>query len=330
MTNPRYALAVMAGILSLSLSVSWSIANPLPLVAEQERALVPGGHFKECETCPDMVVVPPGEFLMGASRDEKIPFANPQRKVHLSARFAVSKTEISVEQYGAFIRAAGHSPKPGCQQLADALKGTVNRRDNLSWRDPGFPQGPSSPVTCVTWEDAKSYVAWLARTTGKPYRLLSEAEWEYAARARTTTPYHFGANAGDACLYGNGADRTFQRTSARFGFPPEANDLPCSDNHMHTAPVGSLKANPFGLHDMHGNISEWVEDCSVMFETGRGYDGAPTDGSAWIVGRCMSRVTRGGHWGSPAKELQAKFRSEGAANGPTDVVGIRVARSLSP
>lgn len=312
------------------LSISSATANPLPLSIEQESALKAGSSFKECDTCPEMVVVPAGRFQMGAEPNERVPFATPRHEVRIVSRFAVSSTEASVAQFAAFIDATGRATRPGCSTMEDVLNGYGRLREGLSWRDPGFPQTPAHPVTCVTWQDAKAYVEWLARVTGKPYRLLSEAEWEYAARAGTTTPYHFGADTGDICLYGNGADKTLQYSTQRPPkFPSDIHDFICSDQHVRTAPVGSFAANPFGLHDMHGNVSEWLEDCSAMLATGRGYQGAPTDGSARIAGDCSTHSRRGGSWGSSNKELRVDYRDEAGADLPLDDAGIRVARDLS-
>lgn len=324
------AFVLTASVLLISFGISPLVADPLALSVDQERALKAGGSFKECKACPEMVVVPAGQFLMGAEPSERIPFATPRHEARLASRFAVSSTEISVEQYAAFIDATGHATRPGCIVLEDLLKGYVELRKALSWRDPGFPQTLAHPVTCVAWQDARDYVEWLAHVTGKPYRLLSETEWEYAARGGTTTPYHFGTDTSDICLYGNGADKTLQYSAERPPeFPLDIHDFACSDQNVRTAPVGSFLANPFGLHDMHGNVSEWLGDCSVMMALGQDYQGAPVDGSAWIIGDCSTHALRGGSWASSTKELRADYRDESGADIPLDYVGIRIARDLS-
>jgi len=299
-------------------------AAPAVLSLEQEQGLEPGNSFSECEDCPEMVVVPAGTFVMGS---EANVFAQPLHDVRIAARFAVSSTEVSVTQYGAFIDAAGYSSEPGCSVVEDIYNGYVDLRDELSWRDPGFPQGQDHPVTCVSWNDAAAYVAWLAEVTGKPSRLLTEAEWEYAARGNTTTPYAFGSDTGDICLHGNGADKTMQYSAERPDLVMDIHDFACSDAYVHTAPVGSFAANPFGLYDMQGNVYEWLADCTAMLATGRGYQDAPTDGSAWMPGDCRSHAARGGGWASSARQLQVADRSELAL--PSDDTGIRVARHLS-
>ena len=157
----------------------------------------------------------------------------------------------------------------------------------VSFRNPGFAQDDRHPVVCTSWEEATAFVAWLSKRTGKQYRLLSEAEWEYAARAGSTTPFHSGNDEKALCTYANVADQStkekIKSLTLVVGF---------RDGHAFTAPVGSLRPNAFGVHDMHGNVFEWVEDC-----WNENYQGAaPTDGSAWATGNCMLRVMRGGGW----------------------------------
>ena len=299
-------------------------AAPAVLSLEQEQGLETSDSFGECEGCPEMMVVPAGVFVMGS---EANAFAQPLHEVRIGARFAVSSAEVSVAQYGAFIEATGYSPEPGCSVVEDVYNGYAKLRAELSWRDPGFPQSQVHPVACVSWNDAEAYADWLAQVTGKPYRLLTEAEWEYAARGDTTTPYAFGADTGDICLHGNGADKTMQYSTERPAVITDIHDFSCSDGYVHTAPVGSFAANPFGLYDMQGNVYEWLADCTDMLATGRGYQDAPTDGSAWMPGDCRSHAVRGGGWASSARELQVANRAEGAW--PMDDTGIRVARDLS-
>ncbi|QCI67154.1 formylglycine-generating enzyme family protein [Phreatobacter stygius] len=323
----RILRSVALAMLLAGASLNGAEGQPLPV--ERVGALKPGEAFRECEACPEMVVVPSGEFLMGAAAGDATGFDLPQHAVRIGAPFAVSRFEITVEQYAAFARDSGHAVSR-CVLLEDSANGRFNPRDDRSWQAPGFPQGGTHPVTCVSWADAKAYVAWLARTTGKSYRLLSEAEWEYAARAGSTTRYPFGADANSLCLHGNGADETLRRQTAALDLPEDLSDIACSDNHLRTAPVGSFPANGFGLHDMLGNVAEWVEDCNQTMETGRGYEGAPADGSAWTGGSCSGRGARGGHWGADAKELQSNARGGGPRAEGADFLGIRVARTLAP
>src|SRR5690606_35842202 len=160
--------------------------------------------------------------------------------------------------------------------------------------DGGWGHG-SRPAINVSWDDAQAYLAWLRGASGKAYRLLSEAEWEYVARAGARTRYSFGDSLAELCRHANGADRSTDY--------PWANPN-CSDGFPHTAPAGSFAANAFGLHDLYGNVSEWVEDCWHG-----SYDGAPADAGAWTAdGECRLRVARGGSWGDQPLRLQAANR----------------------
>ena len=169
-----------------------------------------------------------------------------------------------------------------------------------SWRNPGFAQDDKHPATCVSWEDADAYVTWLSQVTGRRYRLLTEAEWEYAARAGTTTTRYWGDDTGKTCEYANGADRSTAAAVPGADTWPVAN---CDDLHAYTAPVGSYRPNAFGLHDMLGNVEEWTQDCWVG-----NYHGAPTDGSAVAAGDCYLRVVRGGSWLDAPVGVPAAYR----------------------
>ena len=186
------------------------------------------------------------------------------------------------------------------------------------WRNPGYAQEDPHPVACVSWEDAKAYVVWLSGRTGKAYRLLTEAEWEYAARAGTTTRRFWGDYGDESCAYANGADQT---TKAQV--PGAANWLVanCNDRYAHTAPVGSYRANAFGLFDMLGNVWEWTEDC-----WNGNYGDAPSDGRAWATGDCSQRVVRGGSWSDIPMFLRSALRFRGSTAIRDSYVGFRVAR----
>jgi formylglycine-generating enzyme required for sulfatase activity len=178
----------------------------------------------------------------------------------------------------------------------------------------------------VNWDDAKAYVAWMARKTGKTYRLLTEAEWEYAARGRTEPGqyprYFFGDDEKDLCRYGNGADHAAKSSV------PGAKDwpvAPCNDGYAYTSPVGSFAANGFGLYDMLGNAWQWTEDCYHD-----SYNGAPSDGSAWTTGDCSRRVLRGGSWSSLPSRLRVADRFWGFAVDRGNFDGFRLGRTLTP
>ena len=284
----------------------------------------PGSSFIECVACPEMVVIPAGQFVMGAAPGEEERenladgFRNrsqPQRSVTVK-RFSAGRFEITRGQYRAFAEATRRS-SDGCFLWT----GTQFEIDQTkAWRNPGYAQDDTHPVTCVSWEDASAYVMWLGRHTGRKYRLLTEAEWEYAARAGTTATRYWGDDANMACDYSNGADHA---TAAQV---PGAGNWPvatCNDGHAYTAPVGSYRPNAFGLYDMLGNVEEWTQDC-----WNGNYRGAPTDGSAWVTGDCALRAVRGGAWDDAPVGVPAAYR----VGSPTVIRvyrrGFRVATDL--
>lgn len=259
--------------------------QPYVLTAAAERALKPGDSFRECaKECPEMVVLPAGEFMMGSAADEKDRYDNegPQHRVTIAKPFAVSKFEVTFEQWDA----------------CTAFGPCVHPPDSKMGRG-------TQPVINVTWDQAQQYVAWLSKMTGRSYRLLSEAEWEYAARAGTTTVFSWGDELGEnnANCSGCGSEWDSRRT----------------------APVGSFAPNKFGLYDMQGNVWEWVEDCLQP-----SYEGAPKDGSVWIAeGDCNIRIIRGGSWGGYPVGLRSALRFWFSVEDHSYDVGFRVARTLN-
>jgi formylglycine-generating enzyme required for sulfatase activity len=249
---------------------------------------VPGAltAFRDCADCPQMVVIPAGEFTMGSPPSEQQ--AEAQHRVTIAAAFAVSKFEITFDEWDACVK------NGGC--------------GNYRPEDEGWGRG-KRPVVNLSWENAKDYVKWLSRKTGKPYRLLSEAEWEYAARAGTATPFSFG--------------ETLLPSQANFDGSPDGSG-PSDVNRQKTMPVGSFPANRFGLHDMHGNAWEWVEDCWHDDYTAK----APTDGSAWVEDECRGHVGRGGSWEDSQSELRSSARTGGFKDELSATDGLRIARGL--
>jgi sulfatase modifying factor 1 len=281
-------------------------------------------HFKDCVDCPELVAIPAGQFVMGAApgeearenlADEFRHRSEPQRSVHVK-RFAAGKFEITRGEYRAFAVATGRR-SDGCFLWTGAMFEIDPGKD---WRNPGYAQDDGHPVTCVSWEDASAFVTWLNQKTGKKYRLLTEAEWEYAARAGTTTARFWGNDANIACTYANGADHT---TATQVPGASRWDAVQCNDRYAYTAPVGSYRANAFGLHDMIGNAAEWTQDC-----WNGDYRGAPTDGSAGLAGDCSLRMVRGGSWEDAPTGLRAAYR----VGSPTVIRvytrGFRVARDL--
>jgi formylglycine-generating enzyme required for sulfatase activity len=212
------------------------------------------------------------------------------------------------------------------RSVSRSKQDSVELRSGRSFRNPGYRQRGPHPATCINWDDARAYVAWLSHKTGKNYRLLSEAEWEYATRAGTTARYVLDDDEETLCRHANGGDQTLAAERAKTGIP-RADKMPrlwCSDNYAYTAPVGSLIPNAFGLHDMLGNVEEWVEDCYHDSLTG-----ALANGSAWVSGDCEYRVSRGGAWYDYARDLRVARRNP-LANNRGYGCGSRVARTLAP
>lgn len=296
----------------------------IPLSAERERALKPGQRFKECKDCPEMVVIPAGQFRMGSPEDEsgRHHEEGPVHSVRIGAPFAVGRTEVTLEQFAAFIDDSGHpiGQQCGTFEYSSVISDYEFADRRRSFLNPSFAQEPSHPVVCVSWDDARSYVAWLSERTGRNYRLLSESEWEYSARGNEKAAFHFGADGNALCKYDNVADRTAQELTKNSDWRVAE----CDDGYSFTSPVGSFPANAFGLHDIHGNVGEWVEDCD-----NGDYTGAPSDGRAWTSGSCERRIKRGGSWFSVPKNARAALRLADAPDRRDSLSGFRVARSLA-
>lgn len=277
----------------------------------------PGESFRDCPDCPEMVIVPAGSFTMGSPPDEpgRDKDEGPQRKVTIAQAFAVGRFEVTRGQYAAFVQATGRETGSSCAVFSGS---EYKFEGNRNWRSPGFEQTDAHPLVCVSWEEAQAYVQWLSQQTGRRYRLLSEAEWEYAAREGTTSAFIWGTDPNAGCRDANGADRTAQGK-----LPSNWTYSTCTDGAVFTAPVGSYAANRFGLKDMIGNAWEWTEDCY-----NESYAGGPADGTAWRTGDCSRRVLRGGSWIFNPQILRSASRSWLYSSGRSDYVGFRLARTL--
>ena len=238
--------------------------------------------FRDCDgtSCPELVMVPSGSYMMGSPSSERFRSDNedPVHRIMIERPFAVGVYEVTFDEWEACRRDEGCSHNPD---------------------DSGWGRG-RRPVIDVSWNDAQAYVKWLSRETGEEYRLLSESEWEYMARAGTTGPFHFGS--------------TVSTEQANYHG---------SRYRQQTEPVGSFPANAYGVHDVHGNIREWVADC--WHES---YRGAPTDGSAWTRGSCDRRVLRGGSWFDGVRRQRSAQRSTYFTEDRNNIVGFRIARTL--
>jgi formylglycine-generating enzyme required for sulfatase activity len=307
------------------MTVAWSSRSAGPLSVTEECALKPQDVFRECDKCPEMVVVPAGSFTMGSPENEKDRSKDegPQRRVRIVKPFAVGKFHITRDQFAAFVAETKYDAGSMCYTF-EAGKG--EEKQGRSWRNPGFAQDGSHPAVCLNWNDANAYVIWLADKTKNPYRLLSEAEFEYAARARTAPGsyprYFFGDDEKNLCGYGNGADQTARDTvEGAKGWAV----APCRDGYAYTSPVGKFTANGFGLYDMFGNAWQWTADCYHD-----SYRDAPADGAPWTTGDCSRRVLRGGSWVSLPSILRAAVRYGYSADNRLYNFGFRLGRTLTP
>jgi sulfatase modifying factor 1 len=274
----------------------------------------PGTVIRDCPTCPTMVVLPVGRFKQGSMRSDSgsSSFETPMHWVAIGSSLSMSSNAVTVEEFQQFITDTGRDIR-GC----DIYDGDWKHRPDNSWKNPGFPQTGTHPVTCVSWNDAKAYAGWLSTKTGHPYRLPSASEWEYAARAGGEAVQPWSANASAACAAANVADAS---AAQRY---PGWTVFACNDGYVNTAPVGSFKANSFGLNDMLGNVFQWTEDCWHA-----DYNGAPFNGSARTDGDCSEHELRGGSWFSTPAYVRANYRNHFAADYRTSSVGIRLVRDI--
>jgi formylglycine-generating enzyme required for sulfatase activity len=277
-----------------------------------------GAQFRECSDCPAMLVVPPGSVQMGFDGGEPDRYEGPVHSVRIRRAFAVGLYEITNAQYAAFVQATGHTHGVGCNVWVPD-EHTIRKDDSLTWRDPGYGRPPrdDEPVACVNWNDAQAYVAWLRQITGQKYRLLSEAEWEYVARAGSAAAYPWGDDPEGACRYANVYDAT--AVDPRTPWPATK----CADGHVGVAPVGSLAPNALGLYDVIGNVWEWVEDCYAM-----PYPARPIDGSAQTRAGCDRHGVRGGSWRTDVRRQRPAFRGRDEPTLNSNIFGLRVARDL--
>ena len=257
---------------------------PRPLSRNENAALRPMDHFKECESCPEMIVVPAGQFIMGASENESgsTPDERPQHLVSFSKSFSVGRFAVTFDEWDACVAATGCSYRPS---------------------DQNWGRG-KQPVLNLSWDDAKAYVSWLSRKTGRSYRLLSEAEREYITRAGTSSAYWWGDDF--TTLQANGAD-------------PTDHSQPI---FAKTVPVDSFSPNPWGFFQVHGNVYDWVEDCGT-----ESYINAPTDGSAWMAGNCDVHMLRGGAFSRRPETLRSAARVWSGNPNRMIYMSVRVART---
>lgn len=261
-------------------------------------------EIKDCPECPTMVVVSPGRMVRG------LKFQDTEFPVEFRRPFAIGKYEVTWVEYDAFARSAGRI-KNGCTWFSLAGNRPDPARDYNTAFDPDIHiQADDEPVLCVSHEDAQAYVAWLREKTGAPYRLPTEAEWEYAARAGSPN---------DAAWWTTANTPRFEMANCA--------DCPGIDtmgreDWLFTFPVGTYQPNAWGLYDIPGNAAEWVEDCFNPT-----FVNAPKDGTAWLDGNCNRRIVRSGSW-HHERAFLAGFRQPTPANTRINDIGFRVALSL--
>lgn len=270
---------------------------------------------------PPMVTIPAGEFLMGGEDDEK---SKPVHRVTVKA-FKMSPYEVTVKQFKQFVEQTGYViGDDRCWQWVDENGGSFKAGFDVvpgNWLTPAYAPSDYHPVMCVSWDDANAYLKWLSQTTGKHYRLPTEAEWEYAARAGNTSKYGVGDDEKALCDYGNIWDASGMRAFARdkkYQPKPTA----CDDGVEYTSVVGTYKPNAFGLYDMLGNISEWTQDCDQD-----NYIGAPTDGSAWLSDDCFMRSRRGSNYGPIVMQISTRGHG-GQSNRSSMGEGFRIVEEI--
>ena len=288
----------------------------------QRQNPAPGQIIKDCAACPEMLVIPAGSFTMGSSAAEQALAnagglaasltgrENPQHRVNIRS-FAAGRYAISKGEFATFVRAKGYQTEAERGDGCFAWNGKEWKKDAAyNWRNVGFAQADNHPVVCVSWNDAQAYIAWLNQSSGQTYRLLSEAEREYAARGGTQTAFWWGDSI-------NTAQANYAGTGTSY------NGSPKGEYRQATVPVNSFSPNPFGLYNVHGNVWEWVEDC-----WSENYSGAPTDGSAWTTGDCRYRVLRGGSWVNLPTNLRSAYRIRYSPDIRGGSYGLRLARTL--
>jgi formylglycine-generating enzyme required for sulfatase activity len=322
-------LTLILLLLSLT-ALTKTIAQSKDLPIEGKRS------FRDCPDCPEMVIIPAGAFMMGSPDTDSAGTAQekPQHQVHI-AQFAAGKYDITRKEWEAFVTATDRPVTNGCawtMVAADSGAKPWSQNPHASWRNLGFEQQADHPVVCLSWKDAQDYIEWLSKKSDKQYRLLTEGEWEYAARAGSTNPFPWGTN--------------ISHENANYGKETCCAPLASGrDKWLYTSPVNAFPPNRFGLYDMHGNVLQFVQD-----NLSESYANTPTDGTAYKVdaplkmtGRFAKmsgmpsanfHIVRGGDWGDTPAMLRSSARNWSPGPGATTDtyrsagLGFRVARSL--
>lgn len=318
----------MRGTLTLAILAIIVVGKTTQTYAEESLDLTAGAILRDCPDCPEMVVIPRGSFEMGSDhmepmRDNESRPEGPIRTVTIEKSFAVGRYEVTHADYKNFVAETDYVPTNAC-----VTWGGRDPVDGVNWLDPriGEPPRANDPVVCVDWNDAKAYTLWMSGKTGQKYRLLTEAEWEYAAKAGSKTIWPWGEDESQICQYGNVFDQSgLKEPKSATNDNAAARAATCDDGYIHVAPVGQFSPSAFGLYDTIGNVWEWVEDCSLML-----YQEGPVDGTAYqAVGRCEKRAVRSGSWRSRMSRHRPTFRGRDPADLAYYIFGFRIARDLN-
>lgn len=305
-------------------------------VAASAADPAPGVPFRDCADCPELVIVAPGTITLGSTEaetiDEKVPAdyaarERPLTTLTLKYPVAVARHETTVGEFKAFVADTKFQIEDGCATWKFP-EGTYAEDSKLSWRNPGFPQTDRDPVICIPWDAAVAYADWVSKKGWFYYRLLSDAEWEFATRAGSTATRPWADTTADrgrtkACDQANVYDLAAAR---KLGGEKTTDDhFMCSDPFTRTAPVGSFPPNAFGLFDMLGNASEWVADCYNPT-----WEGLSPLGTARMKGNCTQHMTRGGSWIGKPWTLRSAERGRAYTESRNTPLGFRIARDGAP
>ena len=307
--SKRWWLPVAAAVVAVAIIYFMQFARDGAAPTQPATPLTVGQVFRDCATCPLMIALPGGNFIQGSAAESA---EQPPHPVTIAAPLAFAPREVTIGEFEEFAIDADRQIL-GC----NVYDGEWRWRDDISWDTLDDAHTAQHPVSCVSWDDASAYAAWLSNKTGQTYRLPSASEWEYAASAGTTAATPLGVDLDAACKGANVAD---EAAAQKY---PGWNVLGCNDRYAQSAPVASFSANAFNLHDMIGNVFEWVEDCWNV-----NYDNAPGNGTARTDGNCASREMRGGSWFTSPAYLRASYRNHFDRNYRSSSVGFRVVREI--
>lgn len=293
---------------------------PDPPPKPEETTLLPGQSFRDCDECPELIVLPAGSSQIGASASEPgaMPDEFPARTVTLEKMIAVSAYEITLAEYRHYLEQTGEQPADLCSVHSGDRPAYWTLQPGRNVNDPGYPVTSAHPAVCLSWTEANHYAQWLSLITGEVYRLPTEAEWEYAARGGQQSVWVWGSDPTGICTSANGADLSLDAATGQDWFTSD-----CRDGHSFAAPVGQSGTNGFGVSDMAGNVLEWVQDCRTS-----GYQGADASPKAASAGDCSFRGVRGGSWASSPDQLRSAKRHFVPAGVRYNTIGVRLVREL--